>query len=77
MLLQNKIHSHFETWDSMAQLSDNKDVNFSSSVRLNIKEDIKNYKSKIKVYYTTMSFDNINNINLNEAIEHSELMCEN
>lgn len=77
MLLQNKIHSHFETWDSMAQLSDNKDVNFSSSVRLNIKEDIKNYKSKIKVYYTTMSFDNIDNINLNEAIEHSELMCEN
>ena len=77
MLLQNKIHSHFETWDSMAQLSDNKDVNFSSSVRLNLKEDIKNYKPKIKVYYTTISFDKINNINLNEVIEHSELMCEN
>ena len=77
MLLQNKIHSHFETWDSMAQLSDNEDVGFSSSVRLNLKEDIKNYKTKIKVYYTTMSFDKIKNINLNEVIEHSELMCEN
>lgn len=77
MLLQNKIHSHFEIWDSMAQLSNNENVKFVSSTKLNINEDIKVCKSKIKVYYTTISLDKINNLNLNEKIEQSYLMCEN
>ena len=77
MLLQNKIHSQFETWDSMAQLSGNEDVHFSSTVSIDIKQDIYNCKSKIKVYYTTIPFEQIDNNNLNEILENAELMCTN
>lgn len=77
MLLQNKIHSHFETWNSMAQLAGNEDVIFSSIVTINIRDDISNSRSKIKVYYTTVPFEKIDNNNLNEILEHANLMCEN
>lgn len=77
LLLQNKIRSHFETWDSMAQLSSSENVRFSSSEKIDINKDIANCKSKIKVYYTEISLNKINSNNLNNVVEHSQIMCEN
>ena len=59
MLLQNKIHSHFETWDSMAQLNNGENTTFNSQIIIDKNKDIINCKDKIKVYYTTISFKKI------------------
>ncbi len=79
MLLQNKIHSHFETWDSMAQLNSGENLRFKSEIIINKNTDIKNCKDKIKVYYTNVSFNKIKNASQNELekiIEQSNLMAE-
>ena len=79
MLLQNKIHSHFETWDSMAQLNSGDNPHFNSEIIINKNTDIINCKEKIKVYYTNVSFNKIKNASQNELekiIEQSNLMAE-
>ncbi len=79
MLLQNKIRSHFETWDSMAQLNNGDNYHFNSEIIINKNTDIKNCKDKIKVYYTNISFNKIKNASQNELekiIEQSNLMAE-
>ena len=52
ILLQNKIYSHFETWDSMAQLNSGNSSNFNSRIIINKNTDIINCKSKfiIQIY---------------------------
>lgn len=79
MLLQNKIHSHFETWDSMAQLNSGETSNFNSGLIIDKNRDIIDCKERIKVYYTNVSFNKIKNANQNELqeiIEHSHLIAE-
>lgn len=79
MLLQNKIHSHFETWDSMAQLNSGKNYHFSSKLIIDKNKDIINCKERIKVYYTNIDFNKIKNANQNELqkiIENSYLIAE-
>ena len=80
MLLQNKIHSHFETWDSMAQLKDGESSRFLSKIEINKNTDLVECKENIKVYYTNISLKKIENSNdnkLNEIIKNSKLMIEN
>ena len=79
VLLQNKARSHFETWDSMAQLNDGKNYRFSSKIVINTKTDIKDCQEKIKVYYTNVSLNKIRKASqaeLEEIIEQSNLMAE-
>ncbi len=79
MLLQNKIHSHFETWDSMAQLNSGHNPHFKSEIIINKNTDIKDCKDKIKVYYTNISFNKIKNASPNELekiIGQSNLIAE-
>lgn len=79
MLLQNKIHSHFESWDSMAQLNSGKSPNFGVSLIIDKNKDIVDCKEKIKVYYTKIPFSKIRNANQNELqeiIEQSHLIAE-
>lgn len=73
ILLENKIHSHFETWDSMAQLNSGNETHFKSSRTI----DIINNKENVKVYYTNISFNKITNANQEELqaiIEQSQLI---
>ena len=80
MLLPNKIHSHFESWVTMAELNSGNSVPFSSSILLDRKTDIVDCKDKIKVYYTNVSFNKIRNASndeLEEIINESNLMAEN
>ena len=80
MLLQNKIHSHYETWQSMSKLINNEEPDFNSQLIINKQNDIVDCKEKIKVYYTNISFDTIKNANkskLYEIIQQSHLMAEN
>lgn len=76
MLLQNKIHSHFESWDSMAQLIDNQQPHFKSKITI----DKNDCKKKIKVYYTDISFKKIkkaSKFELQRILDHSKLIAEN
>lgn len=78
ILLQNKIRSHWESWDSFAQLSNGEDVKFKATFTINIK-DIPDCKEKIKVYYTDVSLNKIKNLNqdeLQEIIQQSKLIAE-
>ena len=59
MLLQNKVRSHFETWDSMAELNSGEKSHFSSKVTIDKNKDILDCKDKIKIYYTNISFEEI------------------
>lgn len=80
MFLQNKIRSHFEAWDSMAQSISGKHIRFTSGTEINIKEDIPDCKEKIKIYYTNISLKKIKKANqkeLQEIIQQSHLMAEN
>ena len=77
--LQNKTRSHFETWDSMAQLNNGDNYHFNSEIMINANADIADCKDKIKVYYTDVSFDKIRKASekeLKEIIEQSNLMAE-
>lgn len=79
MLLENKIRSHYETWDSMAQLNNGEDVHFSSSITIDKNKDIPNCKEKIKVYYTNTPFYRIKKADKDELlqiIDKSKLICE-
>ncbi len=79
MLLQNKIHSHFEIWDSMAQLNSGKNPRFSTRLIIDKNENDMDWKEKIKVYYTKISLHKIKNASQNELqeiIEQSHLMAE-
>ena len=80
MLLQNKVRSHFETWDSMAQLNDGKYTRLKSEIIINKNKDIVDCKEKIKIYYTNISFNKIKNASHDELkgiIENSHLIAEN
>lgn len=80
MLLQNKVHSHFETWDSMAELNSGKNSHFSSKVTIDKNKDILDSKDKIKIYYTNIPFKKIQKAaedELLEIIKNSYLICEN
>lgn len=77
--LMNKIRSHYETWDSMAKLSNGEDVSFSSSISIDRNKDIPDCKDKIKVYYTNKPLYKIKNADkkeLQQIIEKSHLICE-
>lgn len=79
MLLQNKINSHYEAWDSMAYLYDGKIPPYSSQIYINIKDDIEDCKDKIKVYYTTISLAEIRKNYKNKLpkiLKNSELILE-
>ena len=79
MLLQNKIRSHWESWDSFAQLNNGKDTKFSAKFIIDIKRDIPECKENIKVYYTDISLKKIKNANqevLEKIIQQSSLIAE-
>lgn len=78
--LQNKTRSHFETWNSMAELASGEQASFSTIEMLDISENLHESKDKIKVYYTNISLKKIRNANqdeLQKIIEQSNLMVEN
>lgn len=80
MLLQNKIRSHFESWDSMAQLISGQNPHFKSEIVIDKSKDIEDCREKIKVYYTNISFNKITKATqteLQEIIEKSHLIAEN
>lgn len=80
MLLQNKVRSHFETWDSMAELNNGENSKFSSKVTIDKNKDIIDCKNKIKIYYTDIPFEEIQETvgdELMEIIKKSHLICEN
>ena len=73
--LINKIHSHWETWESMADLLDGKQPKYASQYNIEINND-----KNTKIYYTDMSLKKIKNADDNELtkiIEKSNLMCQN
>lgn len=75
MLVQNKIYSHYQSWDSMAQLISGQTIRFYSKRTI----DISDYREKIKVYYTNISFNKIKKATqseLQEIIENSYLIAE-
>lgn len=79
MLLQNKIHSHFETWDSMAQLNNGENPRFLSKIEINKNADLFECKEIIKVYYTNISLEKIKKSDtneLNKIIENSYLITK-
>ena len=80
MLLQNKVRSHFETWDSMAELNNGENSKFSSKITIDKNKDILDCKDKIKIYYTNIPFEEIQKASEDELIdiiEKSHLICEN
>ena len=80
MLLKNKIRSHFESWDSMAELANGEQARFGSVEMLDISKDLHECKDKIKIYYTNIALKKIKNANqdeLQKIIEQSSLMVEN
>ncbi|MBO5413106.1 MAG: helix-turn-helix transcriptional regulator [Clostridia bacterium] len=80
MLLQNKVRSHFETWDTMAELNSGEASHFSSKIIIDINKDVLDCKDKIKIYYTNIPFEKIQKANEDELldiIKNSHLICEN
>jgi len=79
MLLQNKIRSHWESWESFAQLNNGKEAEFSAKFIIDIEKDIPECKENIKVYYTDRSLNKIKNANQDELpkiIQQSSLIAE-
>lgn len=79
ILLLNKIRSHFETWDSMAQLNNGEKAHFSSKLILDKNKDIVDCKEKIRVYYTNTSINKIKNANdkdLEKVIKSANFIAE-
>lgn len=80
MLLQNKVRSHFETWDTMAELNSGEASHFNSKIIIDKNKDILDCKNKIKIYYTNIPFEKIQKANEDELldiIKNSHLICEN
>lgn len=78
MLLQNKIHSHWESWDSFAQLNNGEEPFYNGEFSIN-KKDIPEIKDNIKVYYTDKSLRKIKEADqdqLKEIIRESTLLAE-
>ncbi|MBO5477245.1 MAG: helix-turn-helix transcriptional regulator [Clostridia bacterium] len=78
--LKNKVRSHWESWECMAEMIYNKIRIFGSIDTWNKNEIIQNGKEKIKVYYTEVSFSKIEKADkeeLKNIIEESELIAEN
>ena len=79
MLLQNKIKSHYESWDSMAELNNGNNTSFNTEIIINKSKDIEDCKEKIKVYYTKTNVNKIRSLGkeeLQKVIEESNLMLE-
>ena len=79
MLLQNKIKSHYESWDSMAELNNGNNTSFNTEIIINKSKDIEDCKEKIKVYYTKTNVNKIKSLSkeeLQKVIEESDLMLE-
>lgn len=80
MLLQNKVRSHFETWNTMAELNSGENSHFSSKVAIDKNKDVLDCKDKIKIYYTNIPFDELQKADkdeIQEMIKNSYLICEN
>ena len=80
MLLQNKIKSHYESWDSMAELNNGNNTSFNTEIIINKNKDIEDCKKKIKVYYTKTNVNKIRSLGkeeLQKVIEEADLMFEN
>ena len=80
MLLQNKIKSHYESWDSMAELNNGNNTSFNTEIIINKNKDIEDCKKKIKVYYTKTNVNKIRSLGkeeLQKVIEEAVLMFEN
>ena len=80
MLLQNKIKSHYESWDSMAELNNGHNTSFNTEIIINKSKDIEDCKEKIKVFYTKTNVNKIKSLRkeeLQKVIEESDLMFEN
>ena len=80
MLLQNKIKSHYESWDSMAELNNGNNTSFNTEIIINKNKDIEDCKEKIKVFYTKTNVNKIKSLRkeeLQKVIEESDLMFEN
>ena len=79
MLLQNKIKSHYESWNSMAELNNGNNTSFNTEIIINKSKDIEDCKEKIKVYYTKTNVNKIKSLGkeeLQKVIEESDLMLE-
>ena len=79
MLLQNKIKSHYESWDSMAELNNGNNTSFNTEIIINKSKDIEGCKEKIKVFYTKTNVNKIKSLRkeeLQKVIEESDLMLE-
>lgn len=79
MLLQNKIKSHYESWDSMAELNNGNNTSFNTEIIINKSKDIEDCKEKIKVFYTKTNVNKIKSLGkeeLQKVIEESDLMFE-
>ena len=79
MLLQNKIKSHYESWDSMAELNSGNNTSFNTEIIINKSKDIEDCKEKIKVFYTKTNVNKIKSLGkeeLQKVIEESDLMLE-
>ena len=79
MLLQNKIKSHYESWDSMAELNNGNNTSFNTEIIINKSKDIEDCEEKIKVYYTKTNVNKIRSLGkeeLQKVIEESNLMLE-
>ena len=79
MLLQNKIKSHYESWDSMAELNNGNNTSFNTEIIINKSKDIEDCKEKIKVFYTKTNVNKIKSLRkeeLQKVIEESDLMLE-
>ena len=80
MLLQNKIKSHYESWDSMAELNNGNNTSFNTEIIINKSKDIEDCKEKIKVFYTKTNVNKIKSLGkeeLQKVIEEADLMFEN
>lgn len=79
MLLQNKIKSHYESWNSMAELNNGNNTSFNTEITINKSKDIEDCKEKIKVFYTKTNVNKIKSLGkeeLQKVIEESDLMLE-
>ena len=79
MLLQNKIRSHYESWDSMAELNNGNNTSFNTEIIINKSKDIEDCREKIKVFYTKTNVNKIKSLGkeeLQKVIEESDLMLE-
>lgn len=77
-LLQNKIHSHWESWDSFAQLNNGEDALYTAKEIIDIK-DMPEVKEEIKVYYTDISLNKVKRADsdkLQEIVQNSMLIAE-